>query len=469
MPFHSVRFRLTLWYGGVLAVVLTVFALGVWVFVVQSLQSNIDEALQSYGDRVGHQAASHLHGKRLDVRSVSIDQNEPDRTVSAILIMNVRGETKRLVRGHAAVSVKQLRFAIRSGHQDCETIAATKGSPAPLSPFRVCTRLQYSHGKPVAGVEVVSSLAGAEQALDRLRLALLLGVPFALVLAGGGGWLLAGRALEPVERITQMARSITVTDLSRRINLRRQDELGRLAGTFDEMIGRLERSFREQRQLTADVSHELRSPLTVLEAQTSLALRRPRTREEYRQILGSVQVVDQLLTLARAEAGEEPVSLAPLALGEIVGPAVESMQPLAEERCIELRLLCSGNTSMAGDTSRLRRLTINLLDNALEHTPAGGHVEVRLEREAGQIILEVTDTGVGIDAVDLPNIFTRFYRGDRSRGRGSGHSGLGLAIVRWIVEAHGGTIEAASAPGQGARFTVRFPAEAAVLTPIEIA
>jgi heavy metal sensor kinase len=318
----------------------------------------------------------------------------------------------------------------------------------------------------VGGIEVVESLAGVDKTLDRLRLALLLGVPFALLLAGGGGWLLAGRALEPVDRITRLARSITATDLTKRINLERQDELGRLAGTFDDMIDRLERAFQEQRQLTADVSHELRSPLTVLEAQTTLALRRQRSAEEYRHVLASTQeeiermstMVNQLLTLARADAGEEQINLEPVALDALTRTVADGMDPLAQEGGLALTFRAPAPVWVEGDPGRLRQLVINLLDNAMRHTPPGGRVDITVARRGNWAILRVADTGDGISSEDLPHIFQRFYRGDRARSRVMGNSGLGLAIVKWIVEAHGGHIHVSSSPGEGSAFTVTLPA-----------
>jgi heavy metal sensor kinase len=330
-------------------------------------------------------------------------------------------------------------------------------------------------GKPVGGVAVEESLAGVDRTLDRLRLALILGIPFALLLAGGGGWILAGRALEPVDRITRMARSITATDLSQRINLNRQDELGRLAGTFDEMIARLERAFQEQRQLAADVSHELRSPLTILEAQASLALRRSRTSEEYQQVLISVQeevermsvMVNQLLLLARAEAGEEPVNLEPTSLSLIAQTVVDGMRPLADDKGVALTLRANPAVWVQGDAARLRQLLLNLIDNALNHTPMGGRIEVTVGRNREGAFVAVEDTGEGIAPEDLPHIFQRFYRSDRARRRGTGNSGLGLAIVRWIVEAHGGQISVSSTPGEGASFVVSLRLASPAIRPLQ--
>jgi heavy metal sensor kinase len=450
----------------VLAVALALFASSVYIFVVRTLQSDINQTLTTYAQQVNQAAAPHVEGTRLNVKAVNIPKVPRKNPVAPVGIMSVYGETQvvKTKKGHSTLDYGPLRYALRSGHRTCVTLASSVGTTTHKVPVRVCADLIYHNRKTVGAFEVVQSLAPIDEALDRLRLALLLGIPFALALAGAGGWILAGRALEPVDRITQMARSITATDLSRRINLNRQDELGRLAGTFDEMIDRLERAFQEHRQLAADVSHELRSPLTILEAQTSLALRRSRSVDEYQQVLSSMQeevermssMLNQLLTLTRADAGEEPMQLEPLSVASIARPVVDNMQPLADEKGVSLTLEADATVWVQGDGPRLRQLLINLLDNAIRHTPRDGRIEVKVSREAGEAVMRVVDTGEGISPQDLPHVFQRFYRGDRARQRGTGNSGLGLAIVKWIVDAHGGVIEVRSVPGKGAVFTVRL-------------
>jgi heavy metal sensor kinase len=461
----SVRLRLTLWYGGVLTLVLAVFAVAVYLFVVRTLQTPIDETLYKIAARAAsgqqQQRGVHVNG----VRDPLFSQRDP---VSALLSLNnispnaARRRPKLPSRGY-----QQMKIAFQSGHQGCFTMVVQRTKAGRKTLQRACIKLNYDKsGLPYKGVEVIESLAGVDRTLERLRLALLLGLPFTLLLAGLGGWVLAGRALEPVDRITQMARSISASDLSRRINLRRRDELGRLASTFDEMIDRLERAFHEQRQLTADVSHELRSPLTILEAQTTLALRRSRSPDEYRHVLSSVQeevermseMVNQLLLLARAEAGEEELKHDPLDLRRVAEPVVDAMQPVAREQGVRLSLR-AGPARVRGDAARIRQLLLNLLNNAMQHTPPGGQIVVTVEPRPGAVALVVTDSGEGIPEEDLSHIFQRFYRGDRARRRGTGNSGLGLAIVKWIAEAHGGQVTASSNPGHGATFTVILPAD----------
>src|SRR5579884_1179625 len=237
---RSVRLQLTIWYTGVVVIVLLAFSLAVYVFVVRSVESGIDDVLQSYGAQVQQTAAIHTKGHYLNVRSVPMPTFTARDAISGLLLMNLQGKQAGVVNGHVKDRARPLRLAISTGKESCGTFTEQPVRGAHGGPVRYCVKLVRVHGKAVGGVEVVSSLAGVDSALDKVRLALIFGLPFALVLMIAGGWLLAGRALEPVDEITSAARSITATDLSRRLNLDRRDELGRLAGTFDDMIGRLE-------------------------------------------------------------------------------------------------------------------------------------------------------------------------------------------------------------------------------------
>lgn len=463
---HSIRLRLTLWYGAMLAVALGIFASSVYLFVSSTLHANVDNALNSYAQQVRRSAVHAVRGGHLDVQRVDLPPVVGPEPIIAFRVMNRRGQVKSLTRlGQPDLAGNELGLALQNGQAGCGTLRGRSES----GPERFCTQLIYRGGVTAGGVEVVESMSSLNRDLGRLVLALILGVPFALLLAGAGGWVLAGRVLEPVDAVTAMARSISATDLSRRINLHRPDELGRLADTFDEMIDRLDRAFEEQRRLTAAVSHELRSPLTILQAQTTLILRRERPGQEYRQALRSMQeevehmsgIVEQLLILARAEAGESILQVEPLALGAVVAPVVASVDVLAAEKGVAVQM-CAAPAGIKGDPGRIRQLLLNLLDNALRHTPTGGRIDITIATVGEHAVLSVADTGEGIASEDLPHVFERFYRGDRARRRGGGNAGLGLTIVAWIVEAHGGKIHVRSRPGEGAVFTVRFPLLAGV-------
>jgi len=286
-----------------------------------------------------------------------------------------------------------------------------------------------------------------------------------LALGLGGGWLLASRALRPVEAISAAASRISVGSLSERISVADTDsELGRLAGVLNSTFARLEAAFAQQKQFTADASHELRTPIAVIisEAQTTLA--RERSATEYREAVEACldtaqqmrRLTQSLLELARYDAGQEPIERTPVDLAELTRACLELIRPLARERGIQIHSDLA-SAQILGDADRLGQVITNLLINAIQYSQDQGEVRLATRAEAGIAVVTVADTGPGIPAEDLPHIFERFYRGDKSRARAAGHSGLGLAIVKAIVEAHGGSIEVSSQLGVGTRFTVNLP------------
>ena len=286
-----------------------------------------------------------------------------------------------------------------------------------------------------------------------------------LALGLGGGWLLATRALRPVEEISAAASRISAGCLSERINVADTDsELGRLAGVLNSTFARLEAAFAQQKQFTTDASHELRTPIAVLisEAQTTLA--RERSASDYRETVeGCLETAQQmrrlthsLLELARYDAGQEPIQRSLFDLADQTRARVELIRPLAGERSIQIH--CDLAPAQAlGDADRLGQVITNLLANAIQYNKGQGEVRVATCIEQGAAVLTVADTGPGLSPDDLPHVFERFYRADKSRTRAEGGSGLGLAICKAIVDAHGGTIEVSSQPGAGTQFIVKLP------------
>jgi signal transduction histidine kinase len=241
--------------------------------------------------------------------------------------------------------------------------------------------------------------------------------------------------------------------------------LGRLAATLNEMIGRLEKAFQRQKQFTSDASHELRTPLAVIEAESTLALQKERPSSDYQRSLEIISqessqmssLIDQLLTLARADAGKEQWNFTEVNLGKLISNLSADVEVLCKEKGLSLQLGKTKDLVVNGDEARLRELFMNLLDNAIRYTPAPGTVSVSFRREGQMAVVAITDTGIGIPAEDIPFIFERFYRVDKSRSRAEGGSGLGLAICRHIAEAHGGKIEVESQVGAGSTFSVWLP------------
>jgi signal transduction histidine kinase len=313
--------------------------------------------------------------------------------------------------------------------------------------------------------------------LQRLMVTLFVAGVITLVVVGAGGYWLAGRAMRPVRAITRAAREIGETDLSRRLNLPNRDELGELAATFDNMLVRLDEAFRRQRQFTNDASHELRTPLTIVELEVERALARPVTSPEQAQALAAIRdesaymarLVNDLLTLARADAGQAPFTAEPVDLGELVLEVVERHALMARRRQIGVAVGDLPERPLLGDRVLLKQMLANLVDNAIKYTAGHGR---RVCVEGGtsgngndaRLWVRVSDDGPGIPPEHLPHLFDRFYRADRSRNGRDGDndadrpgSGLGLSIVHWVADVHGGDVQAESVVGQGSTFTVWLP------------
>jgi heavy metal sensor kinase len=316
-------------------------------------------------------------------------------------------------------------------------------------------------------VQAATSLASIDHELAELLTILLLSGPLAVACALGGGYLLARKALAPVDRMVATAEQITSAQLDRRIEVpHADDELGRLARTLNGMIARLERSFEEIRRFTADAAHEFRTPIAVLRNEAEVALRKPRESEHYRRVLEDQleelermsRLAEQLLFLCRGDAGLVPRAGEPVGLNGIVEDTVDHMRVVARAKGVTLRAHGLVPCQVKGDEDQLRRLLFNLLDNAVKFTPAGGTVTVEISCIDTTVRVAVSDTGIGIAAEHLPHVFKRFYRVDPARGREVDGTGLGLAIGRSIAEAHGGTIEIESTVGRGTRVTLVLPA-----------
>jgi heavy metal sensor kinase len=451
----AIRVRLTVWYVVLLGLILAAFCSFLYLSLYTSLHAEIDRSLVADAQR---DIAS------LDYADGSLVLDAADyQQVGTVTALYDRSGQRVLAndpRQPLPVLAGALATAAR-GQQALVTTQLQDGAN-----WRVLTTPIMADGVLIGVLQVGRSDSEVDAALHQLALLMALAVPLTLLLASAGGLFLAGRALNPIDRITRAAAAIGAEDLSRRLDFRgSHDEVGRLAATFDRMLDRLDAAFRRQRQFTADASHELRTPLTVLASQIDVALERPRSPAEYEQLLASLrddtarmgQLLGELLTLARADAGQQLVARERLDLGELVHAVVSTMQPLAAQRGVELTEVDGDSVVVDGDQTRLSQLLLNLVDNGLRYTPAGGAVRVEVARDGALAVVRVADTGVGIGSEHLPHVFERFYRADPSRARADGGAGLGLAICRWIAEAHGGRITVESQPGRGSTFTVTLP------------
>jgi heavy metal sensor kinase len=318
-------------------------------------------------------------------------------------------------------------------------------------------------------VVVVEPLDGLRGQLGRVRRIIFVGLPAALALAAIGGYTLVRKSLQPVITISEQAANISAQNLDKRLGITNpKDELGRLGGVFNDLLSRLETSFRIMREFMADASHELRTPLAVIQGESEVALSQLGSFEEYRASLAVVNkqarrmtcIVSDMLALARADAGHQ-VPVEELYLNDLVEDCCRAAQALAKPKGIRLTYEGSADISIRGNEELLKRMAVNLLDNAIHYTPAGGSVSVRLASEANWAHLSVCDTGIGIPPDSVGRVFDRFYRVDESRARADGGSGLGLSIVKLAAESHLGSVQLTSELGRGSTFTVSLPLDPA--------
>jgi heavy metal sensor kinase len=439
----SLRIRLVLWYAAILVAVIALVGSAVCVVTWQSRLAAIDAELSSRAEVVSRAVERGVAG-RFDV------ELPPEATA------------------YFQESSTQPYYAVWSGDgrliDRSDPDVAAPGAPAPGARTRghwreavVATRgLTVLVGRDIGEVgREIWALAGT------IAMVAIAGVAASLA----GAWFLAGRALAPVQRINETARRMAAGDLDARIAVERTDtELGQVASALNLAFDRLRESVERQRQFTADASHELRTPVATMMAELEWALLHDRPAPDYRESLDICHragarmqsLVEGLLLLARADSGELPVRRSSVRFDALVADAVELLRPLAEQRGVALRV-SAAPLAIDGDPDRLRELLSNLLYNAISYNRPNGLVTVGIERQDAVACLRVRDTGIGIDPTELPHVFERFFRGERARERAPSGAGLGLAIVRWIVAAHDGTIECTSQRDRFTEFVIRFP------------
>jgi heavy metal sensor kinase len=334
--------------------------------------------------------------------------------------------------------------------------------PGIMPPYRVMSGGARIGGKPVI-VQVALSEGAIMQDLQQLLYILLLGLPIAVVTAGVGGYVLARRALAPVDRMAERARSITAEHLNDRLPVDNpDDELGRLATVFNETLTRLESSFEQMRRFTTDASHELRTPLTAIRSVGEVGLRGRRDEAAYREIIGSMLeevdrlalLVDRLLTLSRADTGQAQLSVDMVDIPELAEEIAEQLGVLAEEKNQSIKVQSQVVPRWIGDRVMLRQALLNLVDNAIKYSPVGGSIEILVTQSTEGTLIDVTDTGPGIPADLRSRVFDRFYRVDKARSRANGGTGLGLAIAKWAVEVNGGRLSLEPTTDVGSRFRI---------------
>ncbi len=449
----SLRLRLTALYTLLLGGVLFVFGTLVYGLVSLVLLNQIDSRLAQVSDQIIERLKVNA-ANQFDPRAVANYQPVEN------LLLQVWDNSQKLQVSRPTGLVAPLDEAgLRSGQTyfSSQTLADTR--------VRVLTRPLRTARGPVGVLQVGLSLAFLDITQRTLASILIILVAALMLLVGLGTWLLTGQALAPLAAVTRVATQITqADDLSRRIPLSGspRNEVGQLIASFNDTLERLEKLFSSQRRFLADVSHELRTPLTVIKGEVGLMRLTGEVEEESlrnieREVDRLTRLVGDLLLLAQAETGQLPLSTGPVELDTLLLEVIQQMRTLAGER-VSIQIDEIDQVPMIGDQDRLKQVIVNLVANAIQYMPGGGQVKIALRKDDRHAVLTVADTGPGIPAADLPHIFERFYRAERSRKRNeSSGFGLGLSIASWIVRRHGGAIEVESQEGSGTTFTVRLP------------
>ena len=464
----SIRVRLTLWYTSLLAAILLILGVSVYSFISRALLAEIDNTIRSHAEGVVA-----LFNEENDPLTVLISGRARIPAIDVFasqVYVQIRGRDGHVVQRSTNLGELTLpgqEEAFRTALAGQPVVYEVREGGRRIRVYSAPIRLRS--GQIIGVVEVGQSMEGLDATLRTLRLALTLGSVAALILAALVGAFLARTALRPVDEITRAAREIAAgqgtAELGRRLRIRQpNDEVGRLAATFNEMLERLETLFQTQQRLVADVSHELRTPLTTLRGNLDL-LRRgaaedPKMREEAiaameAEVARMSRMLSDLLLLAQADAGIQ-LQFKPVELDTLLLEVYRQALVMAEGR-VRVHLGHEDQAQVMGDADRLRQLLLNLVENAIKYTPPGGEVTLSLAREPGWVRITVADTGIGIAPEDLPHIFERFYRADKARSRTMGGTGLGLSIAQWIAEAHGGQITVESRVGEGSVFTLWLP------------
>jgi len=440
----TIKFRITLWYALFLLVLLTVFSFILYLTISGLLYSSNEDLLKADADQV-------LSLLKVEGDAIRLDQ--PYKIISTntfFVVFNSEGNADI----DSDILPQLVTPPIESGNVRYITIGDTNWSfyDAPLT----------TDGNIMGWVRVSRSIEGILNTIRNLKIIMFISIPLYILFASLGGLFLSNRALRPIDNITRTAAKISRGDMKQRLDKpAAEDEVGRLAVTFNQMLDKLESFIKKERQFTSDISHELRTPLAVISAQAEQLMAgsskkyKPELEKIIKQSKKMGLMLSRLLMLYRSEEGKHKLNIESLDLGIIAEDVVDEYRDMAADREIKIGLEAKPGMKIEADQTLVTRMLVNLVNNSITYGRKKGLVTVRLSEEKERIVIEVEDNGIGIAEKDIPHIFDRFYQTDTSRENHG--SGLGLSIVKRIVDAHKGTIDVKSKPGQGSTFTVKLP------------
>jgi heavy metal sensor kinase len=467
--FRSLTFKLTVWYIIILGAIVILAGLFLHQGFKDGLLNDLDNTLVAITDEV--------HEKWLTTRGMSweeaVEKAESEYASYEPFIQVVEiseGEDRRVTNVIRSKRIPEGAFLLesrvyyRADRTDIDSFIFDTIEDRALSSYPLRVFLFPVRGPRI--IQVGVSLQETTAAMNRLLLVMILTGSIIMLLASLGGSFIINKALHPVKSVVKTAEKITAEDLSLRIDSKnRKDEIGALVETFNSMIARLEKSIDKIRQFSGDVSHELRTPLTIIRGEIEVLLRKDRPKEEYITTLNSVleesfrmeELIDGLLFLSRVEAMDRSKGIEYLDLDEVLNSVIKFRRPSASNKNISLDIKNIQPVQIKGNRELLERMTANILDNAIRYSNPGDHIEIQLEKDKNMARLQIRDRGIGIPEESLPLIFDRFYVVDKSRSKETGGAGLGLSIVKWIVEYHNAEIKVDSHIGKGTNILVTFP------------
>jgi len=486
----NIRSQMMLWYFLIFAILICLFGAVFYFNLQTSLETNIDTELQSHARAIsngineenGTIAVQDVTGvlpglidpdvgadtpvpASTPVSNVTTHESQGDVDIAPLVrILNNKGTAVYTSPAFGKLNIPVVSVAQPlQGKAWTGTVTATNGQMV-----RVYSLPRFDNGRVYAIVQVGESLFSLSTTLRSVVIELLIIGIFVLLLSFIGSYWLAVRSFAPVKKMTSIARRIEVGDLHERVPVpRTQDELQKLALTFNQMIERLEKSFAHQRRFVADASHELRTPVAAIRSMTDVTLASSAavSPDEYRIVLHDVNIeaerlghlISDLLLLARVDENKMPIEREVVRLDRLVTDVAATMELLATEKNITLLVNAGEPATVLGDEARLIQVIMNLVDNAINYTNVGGNILLEVHVKGDNVYINVSDTGIGIEPEHLEHVFERFYRVDPARSRAVGGTGLGLSIVDWVVRAHDGTISVVSKPGEGTTFTVQLP------------